>query len=236
MTGPQEGVAEVTAADAVRWLHEEGLVRLVGIGGRIPDPIVAYTINIATGAVSAHPLTGVGLGSDVMTVSADDLPRPVGTSKRLLVAGVTTTAAVLVLDLAVADRISINGDHTEAAARAWVMQLLLNPEITITTNSGELAIADSPRCRHGFIPGAGATIVTIDDKRPPVTTVSLNTSDDGPDHLEIAPDGTAEVYLGARFWQLRQIVQVQDGAWNALADRLATQDESIPDPDTEYSR
>jgi hypothetical protein len=236
VTEPPEIVAEVTAADAVRWLHEEGLVRLSGVGGRIPDPIVAYTIEIATGAVSAHPATGVGLGSDVITLSADDLPRPVGTGKKLIVVGVTTTAAVLVMDLAVADRISINGDRPEATARAWVMQLLLNPEITVTTNSGELAIADSPRCRHGFIPGAATTIVTIDDKRPPVTTVSLNLSDDGPDHVDIARDGTAEVYLGARFWQLGTIMQVQDEAWDALADQLAAQNESIPHPDMESSR
>jgi hypothetical protein len=231
-----EAAAEVTAADAVRWLHEEGLVRLASVGGRIPDPIVAYTIDIATGAVSAHPATGVGLGSDVVTLSADDLPGPIGTPKRHLVVGITTTDAVLVVDLAVADRMSINGDRPETVARSWVMQLLLNEEITITTNSADLAIAESPRCRHGFIPGAGATIVTIDDKRPPVTTVTLNSSDDGPDHLDIAADGTGEMYLGARFWQLRSIMQVEDGAWEALADRLAALDEPNPDSDMESSR
>lgn len=227
--------AEVTAADAVRWLHEEGLIRLASVGGRIPDPIVVYTIDIGTGTVSAHPATGVGLGSDVVTLSADDLPGPIGTPKRLVVAGITTADAVLVVDLAVADRMSINGESPETAARAWVMQLLLNPEITITTNSADLAIAESPRCRHGFIPGAGATIVTIDDKRPPVTTVTMNSSNDGPDHLDIAIDGAGELYLGARFWQLRQIMRVEDDAWEALAQRLAAQDDPNPNPETETS-
>ncbi len=225
--------AEVTAADAVRWLHEEGLIRLASVGGRIPDPIVAYTIDIGTGTVTAHPATGVGLGSDVVTLSADDLPGPIGTPKRLVVVGITTADAVLVVDLAVADRISINGERPETAARAWVMQLLLNSEIAITTNSADLAIAEGPRCRHGFIPGAGATIVTIDDKRPPVTTVTLDSSNDGPDHLDITIDGVGELYLGARFWQLRQIMRVEDDAWEALAQRLAAEDD--PNPETETS-
>ncbi|WP_254206311.1 hypothetical protein [Nocardia alni] len=227
--------AEVTAADAVRWLHEEGLIRLASVGGRIPDPIVAYTIDIGTGTVSAHPATGVGLGSDVVTLSADDLPGPIGTPKRLVVVGITSADAVLVVDLAVADRISINGERPETAARAWVMQLLLNSEVTITTNSADLAIAESPRCRHGFIPGAGATIVTIDDKRPPVTTVTVDSSNDGPDHLDIATGGVGEMYLGARFWQLRQIMRVEDGAWEALAQRLAAEDDPNPNPETETS-
>lgn|GEM_PF-4258987 len=235
MTESGDIATDVTAADAVRWLHEEGLVRLASVGGRIADPIVAYTIDIATGTVSVHPATGVGLGSDVVTLSADDLPQPLGSPKRLFVAGITTGGSVLVVDLAVADRMAINGDNPEVAARSWVMQLLLNPEITITTNSADLAIIDSPRCRHSFIPGAGATIVTIDDKRPPVTTLTLNSSDDGPEHLDIAVDGGGDMYLGARFWHLRQIMRVDDDAWEALADQLAAQDEPSSNPETESS-
>lgn len=227
--------AEVTAADVVRWLHGEGLVRLAAVGGRIPDPIVAYTIDIATGSVGAHPATGAGLGSDVVTLSADDLPGPVGTAKRLLVVGITTAEAVLVLDLAVAERMSINGENPETVARAWLMQLLLNPEISITTNSAELSIADSPRCRHGFMPGAAMTIVTIDDGNPPVTTLRLDADDDEPDHLDLTEAGTAELYLGARFWQLRTIMRVSDAAWAALDDRLTASGDPNPNSEMESS-
>lgn len=220
--------AEVTAADAVRWLHDEGLARLATVGARMPSPVAAYAVDIGTGSVTAHPATSPGKGTDVVTVAADDLPGPDGTTRRLLVAGITTADAVLVLDLAVADRITINGERPEAAARSWTMQLLLNSEITITTNSIELAIADSPRCRHGFIPGAGATILNIDDKHPPISTVTLNASDERPDHLDIADDGSAELYLGTRFWALRQVMQIDDGAWAELAARLAMPDAPAP--------
>lgn len=217
--------AAVTIADTVRWLHEEGLVRLAGVADRMPNPVAAYTVDIATGTVVAHPATGVGVGSDVVTLGADDLPYPVGTAKRLVIVGVTTAEALLVVDLATALTIAVNADRPEAVARAWVVQLLLNGEVTVTTNSADLTIASSPRCRQSFIPGGNATIINIDDTRPPITTVTLNPPNEGPDHLDVAPDGTAEMYLGARFWQLRQIMSIDDAAWNALATRLEAPDD-----------
>ena len=215
----------VTVADTVRWLHEEGLVRLAGVAERMPNPVAAYTVDVATGTVVAHPATGVGVGSDVVTLGADDLPYPVGSAKRLVIVGVTTAEALLVVDLATALTIAINADRPEAAARAWAVQLLLNSEVTLTTNSADVAIANSPRCRQSFIPGGSATIMNIDDAHPPITTVTLNPSTEGPDHLDVAPDGTAEMYLGARFWQLRHIMSIDDAAWNALVARLDALDE-----------
>ncbi|MEU2036530.1 hypothetical protein [Nocardia amamiensis] len=215
-----ESVPDVTVADTVRWLHDEGLVRLAGVAEGMPETIVAYTIDVATGTVTAHPATGGGVGADAVSLAADDLPYPVGTAKRLVIAGVTTTDSVLVIDLAATLAIAINADRPEQAARSWVMQLLLNPEITITTNSADVAIGTSARLRQSFIPGGGATLVNIDDMSPPVTAVTLNATTDGPDHLDVAADGTGEMYLGARFWQLRQVMRIEDGAWSALAARL----------------
>ncbi|WP_174550158.1 hypothetical protein [Nocardia arthritidis] len=224
-----EPAPDVTVADTVRWLHDEGLVRLAGVAEGISETIVAYTIDVATGTVSAHPATGGGVGADVVSLAADDLPYPVGTARRLVIAGVTTTDAVLVVDLAATLTIAINADHPEQTARSWVLQLLLNPEITITTNSADVAIGSSARLRQSFIPGGGATLVNVDDTRPPVTAVTLNPATEGPDHLDVAPDGTGELYLGARFWQLRQIMRIEDAAWSVLAARL----ESVTD-DSDY--
>ncbi|MEU2122912.1 hypothetical protein [Nocardia niwae] len=215
-----EPAPDVTVADTVRWLHDEGLVRLAGVADGISEIIVAYTIDVATGTVSAHPATGGGVGADVVSLAADDLPYPTGTARRLVIAGVTTTDAVLVIDLAATLTIAINADHPEHAARSWVLQLLLNPEVTITTNSADVAIGSSARLRQSFIPGGGATLVNVDDGRPPVTAVTLNPATEGPDHLDVAPDGTGELYLGARFWQMRQIMRIEDSAWSALAARL----------------
>ncbi|MEU1544948.1 hypothetical protein [Nocardia sp. NPDC005745] len=224
-----EPAPDVTVADTVRWLHDEGLVRLAGVAEGISETIVAYTIDVATGTVSAHPATGGGVGADVVSLAADDLPYPVGTARRLVIAGVTTTDAVLVVDLAATLTIAINADRPEQTARSWVLQLLLNPEVTITTNSADVAIGSSARLRQSFIPGGGATLVNVDDTRPPVTAVTLNPATEGPDHLDVAPDGTGELYLGARFWQLRQIMRIEDAAWSALAARL----ESVTD-DSDY--
>ncbi|MBF6467323.1 hypothetical protein IU427_19355 [Nocardia beijingensis] len=225
-----EPAPDVTVADTVRWLHDEGLVRLAGVADGISSTIVAYTIDVATGTVSAHPATGGGVGADVVSLAADDLPYPVGTARRLVIAGVTTTDAVLVIDLATTLTIAINADHPEQAARSWVLQLLLNPEITITTNSADVAIGTSTRLRQSFIPGGGATLVNVDDTRPPVTAVTLNPATEGPDHLDVDPDGTGELYLGARFWQLRQVMRIEDAAWAVLAARL----ESVAD-DSDYT-
>ncbi|MFI6959442.1 hypothetical protein ACIBJI_39005 [Nocardia sp. NPDC050408] len=219
----------VTVADTVRWLHREGLVRLAGVADRTPDLLCAYAIDVATGTVNAHPVTGVGVGSDVVALAADDLPYPAGSPKRLVVVGVTSAEAVLVVDLAATLTISINADNPEQAARSWVLQLLLNPDVTLTTNSSDLAVAASERCRQSFIPGGGATIINVDDQFPPATTISLNPTADGPDHLDIAPDGTGEMYLGARFWQLSQVMTIGDAAWNALAQQLSEPDEPTSD-------
>ncbi|MBF6209049.1 hypothetical protein [Nocardia sputi] len=223
-----EPAPEVTVADTVRWLHDEGLVRLAGVTDGISETIVAYTIDVATGTVSAHPATGGGVGADVVSLAADDLPYPVGTARRLVVVGVTSTDSVLVIDLAAALTIAINADHPAQVARSWVLQLLLNPEVTITTNSADVAIGTSARLRQSFIPGGGATLVNVDDTRPPVTAVTLNATTDGPDHLDVAADGTGEMYLGARFWQMRQIMRIEDAAWSVLAARL---DDAADDAD-----
>jgi hypothetical protein len=210
-------------------LHREGLVRLAGVADRSPDLLAAYAIDVATGTVNAHPVTGVGVGSDVVALAADDLPYPAGSPKRLVIIGVTTAEAVLVVDLAATLTISINADRPEQAARSWVLQLLLNPEVTLTTNGDDVAVTASPRCRHSFIPGGGATIINVDDQFPPATTVTLNPTADGPDHLDIAPDGTGEMYLGARFWQLSQVMTIGDAAWTTLAERLSAPDDLPPD-------
>ncbi|WP_191094384.1 hypothetical protein [Nocardia colli] len=217
MTGP----AQVSTGDTIRWLYSEGLARLAGVAGRLAAPISAYTVEVASGTVVAHPATGVGLGSDAMSLAADDLPFPMHTAKRLLVVGVTTAASVLVVDLAEVEAVAINAERPEEAARSWVMQLLLNPEVTITTNSATVTIDDTPRCRHIFIPGAGATLITVDDKRPPITTITLNASNDGPDHLDVAADGTGEMYLGARYWQLSHCLMLDETAWAAWAAQAA---------------
>ncbi|MFE7801055.1 hypothetical protein [Nocardia sp. NPDC057440] len=232
-------VPEVTIADTVRWLHEEGLVRLAGVAEQASGIIAAYTVEVATGTVVAHPVAGSGGGSDVITVAADDLPHPVGTARRLVIVGVTTAEALLVVDLAATLAISINADFPEQAARSWVLQLMLNTEVTVTTNCSDVAIGSSPRLRQSFIPGGGALIVNVDDSRPPVTAITLNAATEGPDHLELEVDGTGEMYLGSRFWALSHVMRIEDEAWAALAERLDADDAESAGPPvgsvTDYS-
>ncbi|MEV6280185.1 hypothetical protein [Nocardia sp. NPDC051832] len=212
--------AAVTVAETVRWLHEEGLARLAGIAQRMPNPLCAYTIDVATGSVTGHPVTGVGLGSDVLTLTADDLPYPVGTSKRLVVVGVTLTESILVVDLAVAQNISVNAFDPVRIIRSWVAQLLLNREVALTTNSADFAVPAGDRCVHAFLPGTGGTVINVDDRHPPITTIALNSNSDGPDHLDVDADGVGEMYLGARYWALRTVFGVNEPVWAALTETL----------------
>ncbi len=221
--------SEVTVADTVRWLHEEGLMRLAGVADRVPNPVCAYTVDVATGTVTVFPATGAGLGADVVTLAADDLPSPTGSAKRLVIVGVTTSDAVLIVDLGASRDMSIDADRPESPARSWVLQLMLNPQITLTTNSVEVTIADSPRLRHSFIPG-GRMIIKVDDRRPPVTVITFNSPVEGTDHLELAPDGSGEMYLGARRWPLRQVITVSDRVWTELSGRLSAPAEDTAGP------
>ncbi|MEU1527518.1 hypothetical protein ABZ413_35550 [Nocardia rhamnosiphila] len=223
MTGIEAAEAaddSVSAADAIGWLHEEGLTRLAALGSGSPNPAVAFSVDVSTGIVTKYPAANGGIGADSSTVAADDLPAPLDSSNRLVVVGITSSDQILVVDLAGSLVIGINGDRPEAAARSWVMQLLLNPDITVTTNSADVAIGSSPRCRKSFIPGGGGSIVSVDDGNPPVTTVSMNSDVEGSDYLDLLGDGTGEMYLGARVWPLRLVMTIGDTAWSALSETL----------------
>ncbi|WP_280398893.1 hypothetical protein [Nocardia carnea] len=223
MTAPEQMEPEepVSAADAISWLHEEGLARLAALGGDSALPTVAYTVDVATGVITKFPAANGGIGADSSTVGADDLPGPLETARRLVIVGITGNDQLLVVDLAGSLVIGINGDRPELAARSWVSQLLLNPEVTITTNSAEVALGAGPRCRKSFIPGGGGSIISVDDGSPPVTTVSMNSDVEGSDYLELLGDGTGEMYLGARVWQLRLVLTIADAPWSVLSETLA---------------
>ncbi|SUA72817.1 Uncharacterised protein [Nocardia otitidiscaviarum] len=210
----------VTVTETLRWLYEEGLQRLAGVGARQSNPIAAYTVAVATGTVTVHPATGAEGGSDAITLSAEDLPHPADSSRRLVVVGITSAEAALIVDLETTLGMAINADRPECVARSWAMQLMLNPEITLTTNSAATAIGGSDRYRHTFIPGGGATLINIDDARPPITTVTLNPTTESPDHLDVEADGSGECYLGTRFWRLRKVMTIDDTTWSALSATL----------------
>ncbi|WP_324189100.1 hypothetical protein [Nocardia otitidiscaviarum] len=215
-----EGGGTVTVTETLRWLYEEGLQRLAGVGARQSNPIAAYTVAVATGTVTVHPATGAEGGSDAITLSAEDLPHPADSSRRLVVVGITSAEAALIVDLESTLGMAINADRPECVARSWAMQLMLNPEITLTTNSAATAIGGSERYRHTFIPGGGATLINIDDARPPITTVTLNPTTESPDHLDVEADGSGECYLGTRFWRLRKVMTIDDTTWSALSATL----------------
>ncbi|MGI5220928.1 hypothetical protein [Nocardia sp. CA-290969] len=216
-----EAEDSVSAADAIAWLHEEGLARMAALGASSGHPTVAYAVDVATGIVTKYPAAGGGVGADSTTVAADDLPAPAEGPHRLVIVGITTGEQLLVVDLAGSLMMGINGERPELAARSWVSQLLLNPDVTITTNSTQVALGAGPRCRKSFIPGGGGSIISVDDGRPPVTTVSMNPDVDSADYLEMLDDGTGEMYLGARVWQLRLVLTIADAAWSVLSETLA---------------
>ncbi len=219
--GTETAEDSVSAADAIGWLHEEGLARLAALGSGSPNPAVAFAVDVATGIVTKYPAANGGIGADSSTVSADDLPLPVDSPNRLVIVGITNSDQLLVVDLAGSLVLGINGDRPELAARSWVTQLLLNPAITVTTNNADVAIGNSPRCRKSFIPGGGGSIVSVDDGNPPVTTISMNADVDGADYLDLIGDGSGEMYLGARVWPLRLAMTIGDETWSALSETLA---------------
>ncbi|MBF6351355.1 hypothetical protein IU448_20390 [Nocardia flavorosea] len=216
MTGPvvtDDG--DVSAGDAFGWLHEEGLARLAALG-QASGPAAAFTVDVATGMVTMFPVTG----ADSAARAADDLPAAAENTGRLVAVGLTSAGALLVVDLSGSLMVALNGDRPELAARSWVTQLLLNPDITLTTNSSAVALGASPRCRKSFIPGGGGDIISVDDGTPPVTTIAMNSDLEGSDYLERSPDGSGEMYLGPRYWQLSHVMTIADGPWAALAATL----------------
>lgn len=220
MTEADLADGDVTVTDAVAWLQEEGLARLAALAGS-SGPAAAFTVEVASGTVTMFPANSGGVGGDSVSRSADDLPAPADSPGRLVTVGITTGEALLVIDLAGPLMVAVNGDRPELAVRSWVCQLLLNPAVMLTTNSSDVAPGSAPRCKKSFIPGGGGTIVSVDDGNPPVTTIAMNSVTDSPDYLDIASDGSGEMYLGPRFWQLSQVLTIADAPWSVLAATLS---------------
>lgn len=215
----------VTAADTIRWLHEDGLRRLAGFGKDTGDRFAAYAVAITDGTISMY-LPG---GEEISSTGADELPAPADGVGRLVVAGITAGELVLVLDLAAILNFGIVADDSTRVVRSWVVQLLLNPRITLSTNDSTLDTGISARYRKRFIPGGGATLLTVDDGAPPVTTLTVNPSAPA-DHIEVGDDGSGALHLGTRRWSLRQAMIIDDAAWEALC---ATVGESTDTDDSD---
>src|SRR5262245_35895300 len=197
--------AAVTPAETVRWLHDSGLCRLAAFAAEVPEPIAAYAVATGDGTVAAYP----ALAGHVSTMSAAGLPPEAATPGRLVVVGVAGDA-VLVVDLAAVLAIAIHADDPAPVLRSWVAQLLLNPAVTVTTNSAAVEAVTTRRCRRIFIPGGDLMILTVDDGRPPVTTLTLNPHDDRADRLDVSADGVGELRLGSRSWSLRHVITIDE--------------------------
>lgn len=219
MTEAESSGGAITVGDTLRWLHEDGLKRLGAFGKQQTGPTSVYTIAVDSGVVGAHESSGQSV-----TVAADDLPAPAVSPGRLVVVGVTEDDETVVADLGTLLQVCIRGERPELAARSWVMQLLLNPDLTLTTNGTTMAIGDSPRYRHRFIPSGGATVITVDDGRSLMTTVQLNPRMAGPDRLECYDDGTAELCVSDQVWSLTHVLTIDDDAWADLTRKLTATD------------
>lgn len=206
----------VTAGDTMRWLHDDGLRRLSGYADSSPQRFSAFTVACADGSIKAFPASG----ADPISTAADTLPNAADTPGRLVIIGVAEQDSVLVVDMAATLSLAINADDPEALVRAWVAQLLLNPDITINTNDSSADVGLSPRYRHTFIPGGESTMLTINDGLPPVTTVTCNPTSEIDDCLDVTPEGFALLRIGDHAWTLRQVVTLARPAWEQLATIL----------------
>jgi hypothetical protein len=214
--------AVVTPAETVRWLHNSGLCRLAAFAAEVPEPIAAYAVATGDGTIAAYP----AMAGHVSTVSASGLPLDAATPGRLVVVGIAGDV-VLVVDLAAVLAIAIHADDPMPVLRSWVAQLLLNPAVTVTTNSAAVDAVTTQRCRRIFIPGSELMILTVDDGHPPVTTLTLNPKDDRADRLDVTADGVGELRLGSRSWSLSHVIAIDEAAWSALAATMNGPSESF---------
>lgn len=199
----------VTAADTVRWLHDDGLLRLAAYA-ELGD-YVAFTVAATDGAIVAYPFDQ----ATTHATTAPQLPDPAFTSKRLVVVGVATGNRVVVANLAQTPALGIQADQAESVMRSWSAQLLLNPDVAITSNS-DADLGYGPRYRKVFIPGGAGTVVSVDDGTRIATTIVLNPAGDPDDRLETTLAGVSRLRLGGHGWTLRQTMAIPDTAWAAL--------------------
>ncbi|MGJ6127450.1 bacterial transcriptional activator domain-containing protein [Mycolicibacterium sp. Y3] len=202
-----------------------------------PAGAVAATIDAAT--ITAYPADPTA-----EPVGLEWTPAPQGWSHPLhsqllprstsahhhVVAGITSRNEVLVVNLAAAAYLGIEGGNAVLMMRSWLMQTLSKtPEAFLAVTDSALAIAGAERLlliddpataphQVSLILTTAHTSAPADGQAHPILVSSQAA---GAANVVLCNEAVAGIYLANRYWPIWRRMEVADPQWTQLKDVLA---------------
>ncbi|BBN50908.1 hypothetical protein [Mycobacterium avium] len=231
------------AAKLTRWLLA-GNGALKNVAQLLTDafgPLGAIAATIDASTITAYPTDPAAQpsGHDEWTPAAQGWSHPLhsqllprSTSAHLhVVAGITSRNEVLVVNLAAAGYLGIEGGNAVLMMRSWLMQTLSkSPEAVLAVTDSALAIAGAERLllvesadaappAVSLILTTGHTSAPVDADRPHPILVSSQAA--GAANVVLCNESVAGIYLANRYWPIWRRMEVADQQWEHLTGVLA---------------
>lgn len=211
-----------------------------------PAAVIAATVDTSDGAITAYPTSPDSAPTESGWIEVPNgwqhafdppsMPHS-ATAEHHVVTGITSRNELLIINLAAARAIGIDGAATPVM-RSWLLQVLSKtPEAQVLVDDGDLALPAGIRVRHvGEPEGTSPTICFTTASAAPLVgspiTVSMHPDTHG--NALLLDGEVAGIYLANRYWPLWRYLYLADDAWSALAVSLTgapTSDRNVQPPD-----
>lgn len=197
-----------------------------------PEPVAAATVDPAT--ITAYPVNPAAspIGDHWTRAAAGWahplhsalLPRSTSAAHHVL-AGVTSRNELLVINLAAAGYLGIEGADPIPMLRSWLMQVLAStPEAHIAVDDPDLAITGAPRIT--LIPGPAATpadataLFATGHTSGPAAAITVSGQAAGATNVVLCSGPAAGIYLAGRYWPMWRRMELSEAQWAPLAATL----------------
>lgn len=197
-----------------------------------PEPVAAATVDPAT--ITAYPVNPAASPvGDHWTRAAAGwahplhsalLPRSTSAAHHVL-AGVTSRNELLVINLAAAGYLGIEGADPIPMLRSWLMQVLAStPEAHIAVDDPDLAITGAPRIT--LIPGPAAApadataLFATGHTSGPAAAITVSGQAAGATNVVLCSGPAAGIYLAGRYWPMWRRMELSEAQWAPLAATL----------------
>ncbi len=197
-----------------------------------PAPVAAATVDPAT--ITAYPVdpNAVPIGDYwsrgdngwVHPLHSTLLPRS-STAAHHVLAGVTSRNELLVINLAAAGYLGIEGAAPVPLMRSWVMQLLATtPEARLAVDDPDLAIPSAPRLSLITGPASAGpettALFTTGHTRGPAAPITVSGQAAGATNIVLCSGPAAGIYLANRYWPMWRRMELADAQWRPLSATL----------------
>ncbi|CAN5623943.1 hypothetical protein BH09ACT8_BH09ACT8_50980 [soil metagenome] len=152
------------------------------------------------------------------------LPRSISASHHVVV-GITSRNQVLVVNLAAADYVGIEGDNPVLMMRSWLIQSLSKtPTADVAVTDPALAIPGAERLTMTGDPAAAAPTPTLifsthhTSPPPPGVQHPITVSSQAADaaNVVLCSEAVAGIYLANRYWPVWRRMEIADEQWEHL--------------------